>query len=110
MTAYWETKRLTGDNTKERIYATLYPRLTTKSNTYTIHAKVQTLKKVNGTAANVWTEGKDQITGEFRGSQTIERYVDPNATGIPDYSNTSENTPISKFYKTRVISSKQFAQ
>lgn len=109
MAAYWETKRLTGDNTKERIYATLYPRLTTKSNTYTIHAKVQTLKKIVGTPADIWTEGKDQVTGEYRGSQTIERYVDPNAAGIPDYSNTSETTPLSSFYKIRVISSKQFA-
>jgi uncharacterized protein (TIGR02600 family) len=109
MAAYWETKRLTGDNTKERIYATLYPRLTTKSNTFTIHAKVQTLKKVVGTPPDVWTEDKDQVTGEYRGSQTVERYVDPNASGIPDYSNAAENTPISSFYKTRVISSKQFA-
>jgi len=114
MATYWSTndttngRRLTGDNSKERIYATLYPRLTTKSNTFTIHARVQTLKKVPGTAANVWTEGRDQVTGEFRGSQTIERYIDPNNPDIPDYADTSTSDPISQFYKTRVISSKQF--
>lgn len=109
MTSYWNTRRLTGDNSKERIYATLYPRLTTKSNTFTIHAKVQTLKKLPGTPANVWTEGKDQVTGEYRGSQTIERYADPNNVSIPDYADAAVNKPISSFYKTRVISSKQFA-
>lgn len=109
MSTFWNDKRLTGDNSKERIYATLYPRLTTKSNTFTIHAKVQTLKKLPSTPPNEWTEGKDQITGEYRGSQTIERFVDPNNPGIPDYADTTVTTPISSFYKTRVIASKQFA-
>ncbi len=115
MTTYWRDssstngRRLTGDNSKERIYATLYPRLTTKSNTFTIHAKVQTLKKVPGGSPDVWVEGKDQVTGEYRGSQTIERYADPNNSAMPDYSNPSVTTPISSFYKTRVIASKQFA-
>jgi uncharacterized protein (TIGR02600 family) len=109
MASYWNSHRLTGDNSKERIYATLYPRLTTKSNTYTIHAKVQTLKKLPGSPSHVWTEGKDQVTGEFRGSQTIERFVDPNDPSIPDFASPTVTTPISDFYKTRVISSKQFA-
>jgi uncharacterized protein (TIGR02600 family) len=109
MEDYWSTRRLTGDNSRERIYATLYPRLTTKSNTFTIHFRAQALKKVAGTAADVWEEGRDQITGEFRGSQTVERYIDPNDTRIPDYANASEETPISSFYKFRVVQAKQFA-
>ena len=108
MAAYWGTRQLTGDNSKERIYATLYPRLTTKSNTFTIHAKVQTLKKDVSMPPDSWTEGKDHVTSEYRGSQTIERYVDPNTTAIPDYADPSVNVPLSTFYKTRVISSKQF--
>jgi uncharacterized protein (TIGR02600 family) len=109
MPAYWNTHRLTGDNSKERIYATLYPRLTTKSNTYTIHAKVQTLKKLPGSRPEIWTDGRDQVTGEFRGSQTIERFVDPNNPSLPDYANSPASTPISEFYRTRVITSQQFA-
>lgn len=116
MPAYWNASsgghRLTGDNSKERIYATVYPRLTTKSNTFTIHYRAQSLKKVNGGTATVWDEAKDKVTGEYRGSQTIERYIDPNDDEIPDYANPADpdkNRPISDFYKTRILQAKQFA-
>lgn len=108
MVNYWKTHQLTGDNSKERIYATLYPRLTTKSNTFTIHFRVQALKKVTGTMATTWDEGKDRITGEYRGSQTVERYIDPNNPQIPDYANPSSTDPISTFYKFRTVLAKQF--
>ena len=42
------THYLTGDNSRERIYATIYPRLTTKSNTYTVHMRVQNSRKSAG--------------------------------------------------------------
>jgi hypothetical protein len=120
MPSYWNNTtttgttfghRLTGDNSLERIYATVYPRLTTKSNTFTVYARVQSLKKVSGGDPAVWIEGRDVVTGEYRGYQTIERYVDPNDTvnPIPDYANPLVNTPISNFYKTRVLATKQFA-
>jgi uncharacterized protein (TIGR02600 family) len=109
MNTYWDNKKVTGDNSRERPYATIYPRLTTKSNTFTIYSRVQTLKKVLGTEANVWVEGRDQITGEYRGYQTIERYVDPNDSAIPDYADPSVTTPISAFYKTRIVAARQFA-
>jgi len=109
MTAYWNAHRLTGDNSKERIYATLYPRLTTKSNTFTVHFRTQALKKTTGTDAKTWDENRDKITGEFRGYQTIERYVDPNNSQIPDYTDASVTTPISIFYKFRIVQAKQFA-
>ncbi len=41
---FWSNHLLTGDNLRERPYANIYPRLTTKSNTYTVHYKVQALK------------------------------------------------------------------
>ena len=127
MPAYWwrtgaytspaQPHRLTGDNSRERPYATIYPRLTTKSNTYTVHFRVQILKKVPGSSATTWTEAQDQVLSEFRGSQTIERYVDASDTTIPDYANPSVynstdptiNPPIDQFYKFRVLNSKQFA-
>jgi hypothetical protein len=76
---------LTGDNEREKPYADLYPRVTTKSNTYTVHMKVQTLRQIpraqsvssTDTTWAQWNEGKDQVLGEYRGSSTIERYVDP---------------------------------
>ena len=61
------------------------------------------------TGVKSWDENRDVITGEFRGYQTIERYADPNDSQFPDYANVSEATPISDFYKFRVVQAKQFA-
>jgi hypothetical protein len=104
--------RLTGDNSRERIYATIYPRLTTKSNTFTIHFRVQTLKPVSGVGSDPtkWREGTDVVTGEYRGSQTIERYVDPNDSTLPDFADPANySDTLASYYKFRVISNKQFA-
>jgi uncharacterized protein (TIGR02600 family) len=109
MSTYWNDKRLTGDNSRERPYTTIYPRLTTKSNTYTIHVRVQILKKVKGTDSGTWVEGKDLIAGEYRGSQTVERYVDPNNPNFPDFADPTNTQSIDSFYKFRVVSAKQFA-
>ncbi len=76
-------KSLTGDNMRERPYATLYPQLTTKSNSYTIHYRVQVLKKISATPANEWIENQDQIYSEYRGSSLVERYIDPNNPKLP---------------------------
>lgn len=109
ITAFWNDKRLTGDNSRERPYTTIYPRLTTKSNTFTVHVRVQTLKKLKSDAnQQQWREGIDQVTGEFRGSQTIERFVDPNDPTLPDFADLSVTQTIDSFYKFRVVSSKQF--
>jgi len=109
MSTYWNDKQLTGDNSRERPYVTIYPRLTTQSNSFTVHFRAQALKKVTGTAPAIWDENKDLVTGEFRGSETLERYIDPNNTAIPDYVDPSVTTPISSFYKFRVVQAKQFA-
>jgi hypothetical protein len=105
---FWKTRRLTGDNSKERPYATIYPRLTTKSNTFTIHFRAQTLQKAPGGNPGEWDETRDKILGEYRGSQTIERYIDPNDAAIPDYADLTSTSPISDFYKIRVLQAKQF--
>ena len=111
--------RLTGDNSLERPYSMIYPRLTTKSNTYTVHVRVQTLKKAPTTPVNVFKDGQDQVIGEFRGSFVIERYLDPATTGFfngPTPVSFSSNngvlpasTQIGPF-KFRIVSSKQFGQ
>jgi hypothetical protein len=98
---------LTGDNSLEKPYARIYPRLTTKSNTYTVHVRVQSIQKVPGSVepADIVDEEKDRVTGEFRGSFVVERYLDPN-TDTFDETSTDPLGP----YKFRVVSSKQFAQ
>ena len=111
MQAFWSgsNSSLTGDNSREHPYADIYPRLTTKSNTYTVHFRVQTLKKVHNTKASQWIEGTDQVTGEYRGSSTIERYLDTSNPNIPDYATAAgPQPPLDTFYKFRVLETKQF--
>ncbi len=121
MDTYWAKNAITGDNSRERPYANIYPLLTTKSNTFTVHYRVQTLKQAltssaTATAWQSWREGTDIVTAENRGSQTIERYIDPNDT-IPDYASLLSTTAayppsstqaLSNYYKFRVVSSTQF--
>ena len=113
MEAFWQNHALTGDNVRELIYTNLYPRLTTKSNTYTIHYVVQSLKKAPGSTAGTWTEQRDVVTGEYRGSTSIERFIDANNSSIPDYAATPSQIPslatLDKFYRWRIIANRQFS-
>jgi uncharacterized protein (TIGR02600 family) len=116
---FWDDKLVTGDNLRESPYKHLYPLLTTKSNTYTVHFRVQALKKVPSTSATVWDETKDKVVGEYRGSTTIERYINPNDTSIPDFAPTLAPGPspaptpvpgnLEGYYKWRVLNNRQFA-
>ncbi len=112
MSTYWNDKRVTGDNSRERPYATIYPRLTTKSNTFTIYARVQSLQKQKKGNPSIWVDGEDLIQAEYRGCQTVERYLDLSNTSIPDYADPNQSTPlpISRFYKFRTVSTKRFTQ
>jgi hypothetical protein len=108
--SYWDSRRLTGDNSREMPYTQLLPRLTTRSNTYTVHYRVQNLKKVPSTDPAVWNEGKDKVTSELRGSRTIERYLDPNDVRIPDYAADPAATPaLTDFYRWRTLYNRTFA-
>jgi uncharacterized protein (TIGR02600 family) len=109
------THYITGDNSRERPYTTIYPRLTTKSNTFTIHYYVQTLKQAEtanspASAWGTWREGTDLVTGEYRGASLIERYVDPNDPSLSTVDFTASGAPaLDSWYKFRVISNTQFA-
>jgi uncharacterized protein (TIGR02600 family) len=109
---------LVGDNTREKPYADLYSRITTKSNTFTIFYRVQTLINPSATPPATWTEGTGVITGEMRGSTTIERYLDPNVA-VPDYAGTGSSNSLDSFnpagggnqlyYKWHVVENNRFA-
>ncbi len=95
--------RLTGDNLRELPYAQLYGRLTTRSNSYTVHVRVQVLKKLSGDPQqNVWKEGTDLVLGDWRGAYEIERYLD-SAAKAP-----TAGQPLSP-YRFRIVSSHRFA-
>jgi hypothetical protein len=64
----------------------IYPRVTTKSNIFTVHVIAQSLKQGPTDLANgTWTENVDQVTGEVRGAYTIEKYYDPNVDDLSYY-------------------------
>jgi uncharacterized protein (TIGR02600 family) len=115
-------KGLTGDNVRERPYTQLYPRLTTQSDTYTVHFRVQALQQVSvgrRSAADwtAWNEATDKIVGEERGSRTIDRSIDASDPSLPDFAGLKDafGTPVQasdpvlmpdQYYRYRVISSK----
>ncbi|HRJ71735.1 MAG TPA: Verru_Chthon cassette protein A [Terrimicrobiaceae bacterium] len=109
---FWAQNALTGENIRERIYTTIYPRITTKSNTFTVFTKVQNIQKSASSDPLVFEEGKDKITGEYRGATVLERYIDPNNAEIPDYAanitSLSSLQPLDRFYRWRVIQNRQF--
>lgn len=113
---YWDTQKLTGDNSREAPYAHIYPRVTTKSNTFQVHYKVQMLKKRTRSNQAVWEEGKDQVVSEYRGSTILERYIDPNDSKLPDFATLApsnndddkQKAVIDKYYRFRVVSTKAF--
>jgi hypothetical protein len=116
--SWWGSHTKTGDNSREAPYGHIYPRVTTKSNVYTVHMRVQTLRKAqpatNLTAGQrtqyytEWHEGRDQVLSEYRGSTTIERYIDPADPNIPDFA-VNQDATMDEFYRFRVVNSKRFA-
>ena len=112
-TPFWEgtgagTFAQTGDNMRERPYAHIYPRVTTKSNVFTIHMRCQAVKKVPGTEPDKFDAKKDKILGEYRGQATVERFIDPNDPELKDYDAFKAEASVDPFYRFRVISNKQF--
>jgi uncharacterized protein (TIGR02600 family) len=113
---FWRTRTLTGDNVREKPYADLYPRVTTKSNTYTVHMRVQTLRQVGGPTSDFtkWREGVDEVLGEFRGATTIERYIDPSDPRlVSKLDDANLNSPaaspsLEDIYRFRVVKTKRF--
>ncbi|WP_075089215.1 hypothetical protein [Verrucomicrobium spinosum] len=119
MTDWWngalntqkDAMELTGDNTRESPYNQLYPRLTTRSNVFQVHYRVQSLRKSRSTSANRWDETRDMISSDYRGSAILERYLDPNITGLPNFITNPGNSSaaLDDHYRFRVIQRKQFA-
>ncbi|WP_075078819.1 Verru_Chthon cassette protein A [Terrimicrobium sacchariphilum] len=105
---FWGNNKLTGDNTRERPYNGLYSRLTTKSNTFTVHVRVQVLKPDPNGADGVWTENAKRIASEYRGSYTINRYLD-REQDLPDFANAANfDKSIEGYYRYRVTETRRF--
>ncbi len=120
---------LVGDNSRERPYSNILPRITTKSNTFQIHFRAQMLRQSimspnnpnNRRSTPEWStfdERTDQVVSEYRGSTIIERYVDPNDPRIPDYASELQSNGgaipqnlkgLDYYYRFRVVGNRRFA-
>ncbi len=108
MTAFWNDHRLTGDNVRERPYANLLPKFTTKSNTYTVYYRAQALKKRTSGNQTDWDETADTVAAEYRGATTIERYIDdPGDPTLPDFA-TDATATVAPLYRFRVTNNVKF--
>ena len=122
LSSFWADKRTTGDNSREQPYASLLPRLTAKSNSYTVHVTAQALAPGPGVVG--WQEGRGKVLSEWRGAYAIERYVDPNDARFtnppPDPSDQkylfnkdargflSGTQPVGPYYRFRVLGTRRF--
>lgn len=119
LNSFWSNHKLTGDNSLERPYAHIYPRVTTKSNTFQVHVRAQRLVVSKaGLVAGRFDDKTATVTGEFRGSFLIERFLDPNSDSLVKPDATGELTPVSDEndpaaflgpYKFRVIQTRQLS-
>ncbi len=108
--SFWRNHALTGDNTRERPYANIYPRLTTKSNTYRVHFRAQTIKQGRGSLPGSFEPEFDTTAAEYRGSALVERYLDPADPNIPDFAKEADTElKLADFYKYRILSMRRFA-
>lgn len=98
MQAFWAKHRLTGDNSKERPYAHLYSRFTTRSNTYRVHFVAQSLTKARSTDARVFDSKKDRVAASISGSALLSRKIDQTHKDLPDYQASGTHEPLDKFY------------
>jgi hypothetical protein len=76
--------------------------------------RAQLIRKARSVAANKFDPNSDSIISEYRGSNLIERFIDPTNTTItlPDYgksSNPANETPLEQFYQFRTLESKRFS-
>lgn len=119
MARFWSNHAATGDNTRERPYSNLYAKMTTRSNTFRVHVRAQSIKKtVRGVDPDLFDPAQDQIAGEFRGSFLVERYIDQadlKAAGTAvDFTQGNPLDPtahpsLDTYYRFRVLESKRFA-
>ena len=75
----------------------MYPLLTTKSNTFTVHVVAQSLVK-----------GTGNVTGEYKGSTTIERYIDPMDDRLAGSAHDPDTKSLEPLYRFCVVETKRF--
>jgi len=114
MSAFWSRHRLTGDNTRERPYANLIGRLTTRSNVYRVHFIAQSIRQPAAPDRAGFDAARDTISGEFAGDAVVERFIDPADPDLPDYAAEiaagGTPPPLDSFYSWRITAFKQLTR
>ncbi len=117
MNLFWNYNQITGDNTRERPYSNIYQKVTTRSNTFRVYFMAQAIRKAKSVSPDQIDLSKDTVTGEYRGSALIERFLDFSAAergsapvAFPDYADASPLTKrsLETFYHFRILETKQF--
>lgn len=112
--AYWENNAVTAENLKERPYANMYARLTTRSNTFQVHMRVQTIRKARSSDPTKFVPGVDSVSSDYRGSAVVERYLDLNdpvfTAKTLDYASSGvlSKPSLDTYHRFRVLSQKRF--
>ncbi len=106
---FWWEHRLTGDNSRERPYANIYPRATTQSNTYRIHVVAQSIAKARSSEPERFDPSRDVVLAEYRGSRVVERYLDPDME-VGDHATEGGLPSLMGDYRFRVINPKRFME
>ena len=104
---------MVGDNVRERPYADIYNKITTKSNTFTVHSHAQILQKTKARMASdptIFDTGAgDKVVAAERGATTFERYLDPADPRIVAKDPASATaTSLEEFYRTRIVNTSIF--
>ncbi len=105
--AWWQQYQLTGNNSRERPYASIYPLLTTRSNTYQMHVRVQAIQRSKAA-------GRLNVRGEYRGAVLFERTLDPHdrrfaaAEGETEMKIDPDAVSLEPYFKFRTLLFKSF--
>ncbi|NNM30735.1 MAG: Verru_Chthon cassette protein A [Akkermansiaceae bacterium] len=107
--SFWKGHLLTGDNTRERPYANIYGRVTTKSNVFRSHFRVEKIS-IAGTDPARFTTDDITVRASRRGSALIERFVDPNDPDLDrvDFAARGEKKTVDDFYRFRILERREF--
>lgn len=106
---FWQGHVVTGENVKERSYANIYPRLTTRSSVFRVHTRVEVIRKGRQSDPGQFDPDMDTIVGRYRGSTMIERYVNPTADH-PDFADpANEKEDLSDQWQFRLLENRRFS-
>lgn len=109
MADFWSHYRGTADNLRERPYANLVPRMETRSNSWTVHCRVQVIRLPRGADPARVTADEVRVLGEYRGSMVVERFIDPDDPALPDHAAQPSAPSLDTLHQFRIHSARRFA-